>query len=151
LLSQWQQQPGGLQAQNYEATTLGHELWHAYQFRKLGGAEYDKMYHTESGENSLERGAIAFENYLASVLYGEETYVRRKHGIGGEDLWYKIFGFEYFNYYNERVVFKQITPDNATNLWQYTYLYKSINSLGSTPPQDVLNYYYNLAADWIKP
>ena len=48
-----------------------------------------------SGYRSLERGAVAFENYLASVLHNE-SYVRRNY-LGYGKIWSNNIGMGYFN------------------------------------------------------
>ncbi len=131
----------GIQAQNYFDTNLGHELWHAFQDRMLGG-KYRDMQETHDGKMSLERGAIAFENYLASVFYGED-YVR--HNYIFQNLWDKTLGMNYFNKMNERVSANFMMDSNGH---PGHFLGWSNNLTLTTGLQ---NYYQNLATYWLKP
>ncbi len=129
-----------LGAQNYFDTNLGHELWHAFQNRILG-KEYSVMEKSIEGIRSLEKGAIAFENYLASVFYNED-YVRTNYNRLGQ-LWNK--GMDYFNKQNESLRIINV-PDRQGNPM---YFNNWQNNLAITP--SLITYYNNLANIWVNP
>jgi hypothetical protein len=131
----------GIEAQNYYETNLGHELWHVYQYYVLGN-KYINYAQNNEKKLILEKGAIAFENYLASVLYNAD-YIRRKYS--GIRVWSASYDKSYFNKYNERVFLKVIKDDKGKIITSLGYESKLILT------ENFKRYYNTIANYWICP
>ena len=132
--------------QNYFETNLGHELWHAFQRRNLGG-EYMNMITSVPGKKSLEAGAVAFENYLAFVLFDSDKVRTGYFGYG--ELWFGLRAQkEYFNPLKERL-FPAYPKDCGGNPVTVYGPLGWNNTVPNTP--DIIKYYQQLASIWLKP
>jgi len=127
-----------------DIVNLGHELFHACQHRQLG-MEYVNLAKTELGKNILERGAMGFENYLLSVVFGSDNF-RLRYGL--EKLWNNVTT-KTFNYYNERIYPVYPTDINGNEVYKFGPIYY-YNTLGHRL-DNIMDFYQNLLERWIKP